>query len=77
MAVEHLYCLSFPADSYQAMALRHFVPLSAVEHVYKMRITAHGGICWQTPLYAVEQHAGACFIARGDSAQLFLDFYSN
>jgi hypothetical protein len=70
MAVEHPYSLSFPADSYQAMALRHLLPLDAVEHAYRMRITAHGGLCWQTPL-------GACFIARGDRAQLFLDFYSN
>jgi hypothetical protein len=77
MAVEHLYSLSLPADSYQAMALRHFLPLGAVEHAYTMRITASGGICWQTPPDAVEQHAGACFIARGDRAQLFLDFYSN
>jgi hypothetical protein len=77
MAVEHLYSPSLPADSYQAMAVRPFLPLDAVALAYRMRITAYGGIYQQMPSWSVKQHAGACFIAIGGRAQLFLDFHSN
>jgi hypothetical protein len=51
--------------------------LPAIEHPYRTPITAHGGVCQQMSLRAIEHHAEAYFVAESNRAQLFLDFYDH